>query len=176
MSLLLSTHPCAPLRLTSLPTFLLTTSPSPAPLTSVRWPDSNAQAAAGSPLAHVLLFPSLPEGPEATTITCTLSDWSILFHYFCGNIQCTRHVCAVKNRRNPSRTHFRFSTFYRGIHGKVYPRAPAPRPPLAGGTRRRQERVRCWHGRGWARAGHVWWPGRAGRGAVSEPRGRSAGV
>ena len=46
LSLLLSTHPCAPL--TSLPTFLLTTSPSPAPLTSVRWPDSNAQAAAGS--------------------------------------------------------------------------------------------------------------------------------
>ena len=41
----LSTHPCAPL--TSLPTFLLTTSPSPAPLTSVRWPDSNVQAAAG---------------------------------------------------------------------------------------------------------------------------------
>jgi len=38
-------HPCAPL--TSLPTFLLTTSPSPAPLTSVRWPDSNVQAAAG---------------------------------------------------------------------------------------------------------------------------------
>ena len=46
LSLLLSTHPCAPL--TSLPTFLLTTSPSPAPLTSVRWPDSNVQAAAGS--------------------------------------------------------------------------------------------------------------------------------
>ena len=43
---LLSTHPCAPL--TSLPTFFLTTSPSPAPLTSVRWPDSNVQAAAGS--------------------------------------------------------------------------------------------------------------------------------
>ena len=39
LSLLLSTHPCAPL--TSLPTFLLTTSPCPAPLTSVRWPDSN---------------------------------------------------------------------------------------------------------------------------------------
>ena len=31
-----------------MPTFLLTTSPSPAPLTSVRWPDSNVQAAAGS--------------------------------------------------------------------------------------------------------------------------------
>jgi len=39
----------------------ITTSPSPAPLTSVRWPDSNAQAAAKwCPLAHVLLFPSLP--------------------------------------------------------------------------------------------------------------------
>jgi len=37
-------HTGAPL--SSLPTFLLTTSPSPAPLTSVRWPDSNAQAAA----------------------------------------------------------------------------------------------------------------------------------
>jgi len=34
LSLLLSTHPCAPL--SSSPSFLLTTSPSPAPLTSVR--------------------------------------------------------------------------------------------------------------------------------------------
>jgi len=57
---LLSTHPCAPGPLTSLPTFLLTTSPSPAPLTSVRWPDSNAQAAASGVLAHVLLFPLPP--------------------------------------------------------------------------------------------------------------------
>ena len=39
LSLLLSTHPCAPLSSSS--TSLLTTSPSPASLTSVRWPDSN---------------------------------------------------------------------------------------------------------------------------------------
>jgi len=48
LSLLLSTPPCAPL--SSSPTSLLATSPSPAPLNSVRWPDSNAQAAASGVL------------------------------------------------------------------------------------------------------------------------------
>ena len=47
-SLLLSTHPRA--HLSSSPTSLLTTPPSPAPLTSARWPDSIVQAVASSAL------------------------------------------------------------------------------------------------------------------------------
>ena len=56
LSLLVSTHPRAPL--SSSPTSLLTASPSPAPLNSVRWPDPNAQAAASSVHEHMSsLFP-----------------------------------------------------------------------------------------------------------------------